>query len=139
MTIPAPVRGAIAHFSYLWADEAEQGTTEGRKDRPCVILAVLESNRVLLAPITHSSPADPEAVLAIPPSLKAALGLDDAPAWIIATELNVSDWPGFDLRPVPGRAGVYYHAKMPPGLFAALQQRFSTIRRAGKLRIVSRA
>lgn len=139
MSIPAPVRGAIAHFAYLWADEKAAGATEARKDRPCVIFAVLADNRVLLAPITHTPPEDPEMAVEIPLSLKAALRLDASPAWIVAAELNLSNWPGFDLRPVPGRDGLYYHGKMPPGLFGALQRRIAAIRTAQKLRITARS
>ena len=142
MTLPAPVPGAIVHFSFLWADEAAQGLVEGRKDRPCVILAVLGQDqvarRVVLAPITHRAPRDPEAAIALPTSLKPVLGLDDAPAWIIAAEINVSDWPGFDLRTVPGKPGAYYHGRLPPGLYAALRNLAQRLDDAGKLRRISR-
>ncbi len=119
MTLPAPLPGAIVHFSFLWADEAAQGLVEGRKDRPCVILAVLGQDqvarRVVLAPITHRAPHEPEAAIALPASLKPVLGLDDAPAWIVAAEINVSDWPGFDLRTVPGKPGYKQDAESAGG------------------------
>ncbi len=142
MTLPAPLPGAIVHFSFLWADEAAQGLVEGRKDRPCVILAVLgkdqSTSRVVLAPITHRAPRQPEAAIELPVTLKPVLGLDDAPAWIVATELNVSDWPGFDLRPVPGKPGIYYHGRLPSGLYAKLRELVQHLDNAGKLRRTSR-
>lgn len=41
--------------------------------------------------------------MAFPACLKAAIGLDDRPAWIVTPEANAFDWPGPDIRPVPGR------------------------------------
>ncbi len=143
MIVPPPLPGAIVHFSFLWADEAARGLVDGRKDRPCVILAVFgqepDAKRVVLAPITHRAPSDPEAAIALPANLKPLLGLDDAPAWIVVTEINVSDWPGFDLRPVPGKPGAYYHGRLPAGLYAAVRERAQRLDDAGKLRRVSRS
>jgi hypothetical protein len=95
--------------------------------------------RVVVVPITHSAPRDPDTALALPASLKPILGLDDAPAWIVATEINVSEWPGFDLRPVPGKAATYYHGRVPPGTFTALRQLVQRLDDARKLRRVSRS
>jgi hypothetical protein len=96
------------------------------------------ARRVVLAPVTHRAPHEPEAAIALPASLKPVLGLDDAPAWIVAAEINVSDWPGFDLRTVPGKPGAYYHGRLPPGLYAALRNLAQRLDDAGKLRRISR-
>jgi hypothetical protein len=58
--------------------------------------------RVFIAPITHSSPEDPERAMEIPAATKQRLRLDDERSWIITTEVNRFIWPGPDLRPVPG-------------------------------------
>ena len=105
MTVPQPVPGLIVSFSFLWAEEAERGLQEGQKDRPCVVLAAYDSEhgkRAILVPVTHTAPHDPTHAIAVPAALKAMLGLDDAPAWIVCGEWNVTDWPGFDLRQLQG-------------------------------------
>jgi hypothetical protein len=91
-----------------------------------VVLATFDTQRgkrALLAPITHSEPSRPGAAIAIPAALKVGLGLDDAPAWIICDEWNITDWPGVDLRPVPGRpAGTFHYGMLPSGLYEAARQ-----------------
>ncbi len=54
---------------------------------------------VVCVPITHTPPSDPADAVEIPPALKAHLGLDDLPSWIVVTETNDFLWPGPDLRP----------------------------------------
>ena len=54
---------------------------------------------------------------ALPPVVASRLGLDDGPAWIRVDELNRFAWPGFDLRPIPGRAGAFAYGFLPRPLF----------------------
>ena len=106
------------------------------------MLAAFETQRgkrVLLAPITHSEPSRPGAAIPIPAALKVRLGLDNVPAWIICDEWNVSDWPGVDLRPVPGRpAGTFHYGMLPPGLYEAVRQLARRLDDAGKARKTAR-
>lgn len=53
---------------------------------------------VTVVPITHSPPDDSADAVQIPAPLKAHLGLDEAPAWIVVTETNDFLWPGPALR-----------------------------------------
>ena len=142
MTVPQPVPGLIVSFSFLWAEEAERGLQEGQKDRPCVVLAAYNSEhgkRAILAPVTHTAPHDPAHAIAVPAALKAMLGLDDAPAWIVCGEWNVTDWPGFDLRPASGRAGgVYHYGMLPRGLYEEVRRLAQRLDDAGKARKTSR-
>jgi hypothetical protein len=39
MALPEPERGLVISYSYLWSHEAAEGAEEGRKNRPCVIVA----------------------------------------------------------------------------------------------------
>lgn len=55
-----------------------------------------------MLPITHTPPTDPALAVEIPGATKTRLGLDEARSWIILTEANRFEWPGPDLRPVPG-------------------------------------
>lgn len=126
MTIPAPLPGLIVSFSFLWSDEAASGATEGKKDRPCVLIAAYDTEqakRAILAPITHTQPHNADAAIALPPAIKAAIGLDDGEAWLICGELNITDWPGYDLRPAAGRpAGIFHYGMLPPGLYEDARQ-----------------
>jgi hypothetical protein len=38
MPLPAPQRGLVISYAYLWHHEHRAGLEEGRKDRPCVIV-----------------------------------------------------------------------------------------------------
>lgn len=126
MSLPSPVPGLVICYSYLWAREHGQGAEEGRKDRPCAIVAarqVIEGREVVtVVPVTHTPPADPADAIEIPPALKAHLGLDDMPSWIVLTETNDCLWPGPDLRPIPGVQPSRFHFGMlPPRFFVHLR------------------
>ena len=51
----------------------------------------------------------------IPPRVKAHLGLDAQPSWVIVSEVNAFVWPGYDLRPAPGKQCMAY-GFLPPRL-----------------------
>jgi len=93
---------------------------------------------VTVAPITHTSPRSPENAIEIPPKVKQYLGLDDGRSWIILDELNEFAWPGFDLRPVPGKRDRYDYGYLPPALFTRIVSRVLELRRAGKAVSLSR-
>lgn len=128
MSLPTPIPGLVICYSYLWASEHGQGAEEGRKDRPCAIVAarqVVEGREVVtVVPVTHTPPTDPTDAVEIPPPLKANLGLDDQPSWIVLTETNDFLWPGPDLRPVPGvQPSRFYYGVLPPRFFAHVRTR----------------
>jgi hypothetical protein len=60
----------------------------------------------------------------IPAKVRRAIGLDDAPSWVIVSEHNIDEWPNGGLAPVPGRPGVFSYGFIPPGLFAQVKARF---------------
>ena len=100
-----PVAGTVLRFSYLWKREARSGRTEANKDRPVALVVALAAadGECVVVPITHTPPQEPDTAIEIPASQRAKLGLDDEPAWIVLNEFNSFFWPGYDLRPVPGR------------------------------------
>ena len=128
MSLTPPRPGLVISYAYLWAREHVGGAEEGLKDRPCAIIAarrVIAGREIItVVPVTHTPPADPADAVAIPPALKAHLGLDDQPSWIIVTETNDFLWPGPDLRP---RRGVeprrYDYGMLPPRFFAHVRDR----------------
>ena len=127
MSLPAPLPGLVISYSYLWAREHNKGAEEGRKTRPCAIVAakqVIEGKEVVtVVPVTHTPPTDPADAIEIPPGLKAHLGLDDMPSWVVVTETNDFIWPGPDLRPLPGQPGRFDYGMLPQRFFAHIRDR----------------
>jgi hypothetical protein len=127
VTFPAPKPGLVIRFSFLWSDEKDAGAVEGAKDRPCAIVVATRTDahgdiRTLVAPITHAPPDDPADSLEVPPDVAKSLGLDGGRHWLRFDELNRFSWPGYDLRPIPGKPGRYDYGMLPRALFEALKQ-----------------
>jgi hypothetical protein len=103
---PAPRVGQIIRYAYLWKSEADEGLEEGLKDRPAVIVIAQRREgdevRVVVAPITHTAPREPDSAIEVPTATCRRVGLDDERQWIVLGELNSFLWPGPDLRPVQG-------------------------------------
>ena len=93
----------MIRYAYLWRSEADRGRDSGAKDRPCVVVLAVKRQhgvtKVVVAPITHSIPAQNQNAIEIPSETKRRLKLDNDRSWIMTTELNVFEWPGPDLRP----------------------------------------
>ena len=122
---PAPEPGLVISYAYLWRHEHDASAEEGRKNRPCVIVLSVEKHesgtQVTVAPITHTQPSNNTIGLEIPPRVKRHLGLDDERSWVILDEVNQFVWPGYDLRPVPGKKGEYVYGFLPPRLFESIK------------------
>lgn len=143
MRFPAPRPGLVIRYSFLWSHERDAGAEEAAKDRPCAIvvaarLAPDSEVRTIVAPITHEPPADPSASIPIPPAACRALGLDAGPHWLRLEELNRFTWPGFDLRPIPGRGGEIAYGMLPRGLFEQLRRGILARQRANRVRVQGR-
>jgi PemK-like, MazF-like toxin of type II toxin-antitoxin system len=141
MSLPEPEPGLVISYSYLWYDEAQEGADEGRKDRPCVVVVAVERGEsgimVTVAPVTHNPPADPAAAVEIPAVVKRHLDLDDARSWVIVSEGNTFEWPGVDLRRVPGK-GTWSYGMLPPRFFGGVRDRFVAWRRKRLDQLVQR-
>lgn len=130
MSLPKPEPGLVIRYAYLWRREFLAGREEGAKDRPCAIVAAIREDdaggqRVLVVPVTHNSPGNLASAVEIPPNVKRHLGLDEARSWIVLDESNEFLWPGPDLRRVgDDDNGTVAYGFLPPGLFAAMRQRF---------------
>ncbi len=129
MPLPKPVPGLVIRYSFLWTYEARAGSEEGSKDRPCAVLlaTTTENGRqiVTVLPVSHTPPADERLAVEIPAGTKARLGLDEARSWIVLSEANRFQWPGPDLRPVPGDkdANVAY-GLLPTGLYEQVRNKW---------------
>jgi hypothetical protein len=127
-----PFPGLVVRFSFLWSNERDTGRTEGRKDRPCVVVVAVRNDgdarvRVRVVPITHQ-PKDAERGIIVPSKVKRHLGLDEDASWISLEEANEFHWPGVDLRPVSrARPGVWSYGVLPRELFVELQKRLARV------------
>lgn len=141
MALPDPKPGLIVRCDYLWSHEAAAGRDQG-KDRPTCLVAASDSltkpRYVVLLPVTHSPPDANSVGVEIPRKVKQALGLDDAPSWVIVSEHNIDEWPNAGLSPIPGRPDVFSYGFIPPGLFAQIKLKFLELARQSKGRAVRR-
>lgn len=140
MPIPTPEAGLVISYAYLWHSEHQAGRDEGRKDRPSVIVLAVEraaETTVIVLPITHSAPKDPADAIEIPAPIKRHLGLDEAHSWIVVSEGNEFDWPGYDLRKIPG-SDRYDYGFLPPRFFATVLAAFQAWHQANKGRVTAR-
>ena len=141
MALPDPEPGLVVRYDYLWTHEAAAGRDQGKTRPACLVAATDPSVRpryVVLLPITHTPPAGDTVGIEIPARVRQALGLDDAPSWVIVSEHNVDEWPNSGLSPLPGRPDIFSHGFIPPGLFAQIKARFVALARARKGRSVRR-
>jgi len=144
VSLPTPVPGLVISYSYLWAREHEKGAEEGRKERPCAIVAarqVIEGREVVtVVPVTHTRPTDLRDAVEIPAALKAYLGLDDFPSWIVVTETNDFLWPGPDLRPIPSvMPAKFDYGMLPPRFFKHLRNQILEAHARRQLSAVQRS
>jgi hypothetical protein len=143
-TFPKPTPGLVIRYSYLWADEHELGRDEGLKDRPCAVIVVVESSddttSVIVLPITHSLPTSDTPAMEIPIETKRRLRLDDDRSWIILSEANQFDWPGFDLRFLRSEgASTIAYGELPANFFRDLRSTFVKVYKSQRIRLVPRS
>ena len=134
MAIPEPKPGLVFRYDYLWSREASAGRDSG-KERPAYLVAAMEPGTrpryVVILPITHTPPDKDAVAIEIPANVRRAIGLDDAPGWIVVSEHNVDEWPNAGLAPLPGKPGVFSYGFITPGLFAQVQARLLAMSEGG--------
>jgi hypothetical protein len=83
-----PRRGLFVRYGFLRSHKAIAGRVQG-KDRPTWLVAASESQAeprlVVLLPITHTPPDADTIGIEIPVRVKQAIGVDDAPSWVIVS------------------------------------------------------
>lgn len=135
MALPEPKPGLVIRYDYLWTREVSAGRDQG-KDRPACLVAASDSTRtprfVVILPITHTPPDSDVVAVEIPPKVRRAIGLDDAPSWVIVSEHNVDEWPNGGLASIPGRPGVFSYGFIPPGLFGQIKGEFLALVKRGR-------
>jgi uncharacterized protein YifN (PemK superfamily) len=90
---PKPEPGMVLSYSYLWNKEHIKGETEGRKDRPSVVVLVINrtpGDVAYVLPTSTSNPKDGDPwTIEIPRSIKNRLKLDERRSWVNVTEFNI--------------------------------------------------
>lgn len=135
MPLPEPKPGLVIRYDYVWTYEAAAGREQG-KERPACLIAAMDSGAsprfVVILPVTHTRPGKDTVGVEIPAKVRDALGLDDAPSWIIVSEHNVDEWSNGGIVPLPGRPGIFSYGFIPPGLFARVRTRFLELYEKGR-------
>jgi hypothetical protein len=137
-----PQVGQIVDHFFLWVEEQSAGQVEGRKARPCLIIAVERDRsgappRVTVLPITSQKPRAGSEAIAVPDNVKARIGLDRRrSAWVEIDDANIFTWPGFDL--VPQSKGAYVRGVVTRGFFLQVRNAVLLIRARGRPRSVER-
>ena len=135
--IPKPCAGLVIFYDYTWhTDFKRKG--ESDKARPCLIMGLRrnpdrpKNPEVAVEPITHTPPSKAlkDSTLRIPMHVGQQIGLDNQRSFIRCHELNVFEWPGPDLTPIPGskRKRVEF-GLLDKDLFKDVQQMFAQVGR----------
>ncbi len=134
MVLPEPRPGLVVRYDYLWTREAAAGRQQS-KDRPACLVVASDPGTtprfVVILPITRSAPRGDDVGVEIPHKVRRALGLDDAPSWVLISDHNVDEWPNVGLTPIPGRSDAWSYGFIPPGLFAQIKARFLELAERG--------
>jgi hypothetical protein len=135
VTLPDPKPGLVIRYDYLWTREAAAGRQQG-KDRPACLVAATDSavtpRFVVILPITHTVPSGDTVGIEIPAKVRQAIGLDDAPSWVVVSDHNVDEWPNGGLAPIPGHPSVFSYGFIPPGLFKQIKGKFLELSDGGQ-------
>lgn len=86
---------------------------------------------VVVLPITHRPPEDTSAVIEIPQAIKRHLGLDMERSWIVLSEGNLFEWPGYYLRKIPER-NEFHYGLLPPRFFDEVMKAYRAFRKHSK-------
>ena len=143
MSLPEPEPGLVISYAYLWRHEHSKGREEGRKNRPCVIVlnvrhAKSGNRRVTVVAITHGRPSADTIAIELPANVKRHLGLDGERSWVILDEVNQFDWPGFDVRPLPGSKAKFEYGFIPPKLYGQIRSALLDAHRKRKATVIPR-
>jgi hypothetical protein len=122
-----PRTGDVWRYPFVWSREAQDGETEGRKDRPCVVPIVVTAGDggsfVYFLPITTQPPRKGQNAVEVPQTELRRAGLDtDGPSWVMLDEYN-RDRLGASYYIEPGG----YMGRFSPAFLDPLRLRFSRL------------
>ncbi|MBI4920120.1 MAG: growth inhibitor PemK [Devosia nanyangense] len=131
MALPTPEPGLVVNYGFVWAGDGRPTPPDTGKDRPCLIVDVLDSagppgrteRQVTYLPISHTSPRTDERAHLIPPRVAEHLGLTAERSYLYTSYACEDDWP-MDLSKIPGTDRFDY-GFVPPAFFAAVVRDFA--------------
>lgn len=122
-----PKPGEVINYSYLWDHEYRAGRDEGVKDRPVAVVLTVQASdgldHVYVVPMSTRPPLPGRDAIEVPAAVRRQLGLSGERSWIVVSEWNRFTWPGYDIRPIPGRGRATSFGFLPSGLFRQLRDR----------------
>ncbi len=74
-------------------------------------------DQVHVVPLITKAPARDQLAIEVPDAVRRDLGLSGDRSWIIITEWNRFAWPGYDIRPIPGREPSVSYGYLPTSFF----------------------
>jgi hypothetical protein len=134
MPLPAPRRGLVVHYGFVWAGIGRRPPPDAGKDRPCLIVTLQQieepalpgraTTRVTYLPISHSAPRSDEQAIPIPPRVAQHLGLASERSYLYVSYAVQDDWP-FDVGHLPGSSDRFDYGFVPPRFFEAVAADFA--------------
>jgi hypothetical protein len=101
--------------------------------------SVTGDDHVVVLPITHQQPADPNIAIELPARDKHRLNLDDEPSWIICDEYNQFAWPSTHVLPAAkGRQALWSYGLVSRALYEKVRLKVLTLRTERRLKRVAR-
>ena len=125
LSYPFPAVGEVHNYEYLFRADALNGETEGRKERPVLVIAAEpKSRRAVVMPITTKGEVDGRRTIAVPVEVGRAANFPrPEESAIVIDEANIFTRTGFDLRPAPS-TGSSRFGRATPGFVKAVRDRF---------------
>ena len=134
MPLLLPELGLVVQYGFIWAGEGRGTPPDAGKDRPCLIVDLIEVKEAALAdrpvfrvtylPISHTPPRAHEHAIVIPPRVAQHLGLTGEVSYLYTSYAVEDDWP-FDLALIPSTVGDFHYGFVPPRLFTAVTAEFA--------------
>ena len=92
----------------------------------------------MVVAVTHSAPKPDTTAIEIPAKVKTHLGLDSERSWIVLDEVNLFNWPGFDIHPIAGSQNAFSYGFTPPKLYERVKDTLLETYRLNKVQVTKR-
>lgn len=115
-TTEPPSKGHILRYVYLFKEEQDGGRDEGIKERFVAVVGQ-EGTQYRVAAITTKGEGNAKAI-ALPAEVARAAGVSSN-SWVVVSEFNRFEWPGFDIRPLMDKPG-FIAGRLPPSFTAKI-------------------
>ena len=140
----SPRPGDVIRYAYLWTNERDANREEASKDRPSAVVLTVRDDAgdpsIFVVPIIPRRPERAKDGEELAAATRKRLNLQDAPCWVLVSDVNRFIWPGPDLRPVERPAGAFYrHGALPADQFRRIRDAVLQRARTHRLGVVPRS